>query len=318
MKRKTRKKKMYRRSKNHCGRPHKKYARRNPETITARAAGKLMRSQGLKNKLPAIGRCVRLADGRDLCHDGRGYYLAGSTAASWEAAWQANRRSLGGKYRNPSPRSSQKDPFARSQWLKKQQDAIEHRGRLHGLRGKKLWKFVAERMADDKYGNPHPSGLSYGEQIQRAWKQQKKKGDHLGMLYYETFGPKSSGLASWEAFKGSWAGQEWIKKQKQSNPKTNTGARAMTTVQALRLSPRKLGAKLQEWHGGGGSGLYAVGSTLSATGKLPSDASYVAAAIRELINLKKDANFPETVTAGDVQETKALATAIRMLQKKGF
>ncbi len=82
-----------------------------------------------------------------------------------------------------------------------------------------VWGRDPEEPTHGRYRNPHPSGLSYGEQVQRAWKQQKKKGDKLGMLYYETFGPGSSGMASWERFKGSAAGESWIEQQKQLNPR---------------------------------------------------------------------------------------------------
>ena len=52
--------------------------RRNPVTLTARAAGKLARADPAVRRLPRVGWCVRLSDGRELCHDARGYYLVGA------------------------------------------------------------------------------------------------------------------------------------------------------------------------------------------------------------------------------------------------
>ena len=49
-----------------------------PPSITARAAGQLVRADPAVRRLPRRGYCVRLSDGRELCHDARGYYLVGT------------------------------------------------------------------------------------------------------------------------------------------------------------------------------------------------------------------------------------------------
>jgi ribosomal protein L10 len=71
------------------------------------------------------------------------------------------------------------------------------------------------------------------------------------------------------------------------------------------MSKRTLASRLLDWHGGGGTGLYSVGSTLFAA-KEP-DPEQVARAINELRTLKAYARFPECVTAEDEAECNALA-----------
>ncbi len=51
---------------------------RNPfAQLPARAAGRLVRRDPAVRRLPRRGYCVRLSDGRELCHDSQGYYLVG-------------------------------------------------------------------------------------------------------------------------------------------------------------------------------------------------------------------------------------------------
>jgi len=67
--------------------------------LTGRQAGKLVREQfGRGRKLPKVGRCLRLMDGRELCHDANGYYLVGSV-------------------RNPSSAQKKQNP---EMWIKKE------------------------------------------------------------------------------------------------------------------------------------------------------------------------------------------------------
>ncbi len=92
-----------------------------------------------------------------------------------------------------------------------------------------------------------------------------------------------------------------------------------------KLSPRrqeKLALTLLEWHGGGSSALYAVGSCMladanNATEYDPSnhrghadsdeETGAVRRAVFELRGLRKNANYPETVTAKMEGECNALA-----------
>lgn len=46
--------------------------------LSARAAGRIARGDLAVRRLPRRGYCVRLSDGRELCHDSQGYYLVGS------------------------------------------------------------------------------------------------------------------------------------------------------------------------------------------------------------------------------------------------
>lgn len=46
--------------------------------LSARAAGRVARGDPAVRRLPRRGYCVRLSDGRELCHDSQGYYLVGS------------------------------------------------------------------------------------------------------------------------------------------------------------------------------------------------------------------------------------------------
>ena len=55
---------------------------RNPETITSRKAGSMLRAAGVK-RLPKVGICTSLGDGREICHDSRGYYVVGHTKEQW-------------------------------------------------------------------------------------------------------------------------------------------------------------------------------------------------------------------------------------------
>jgi hypothetical protein len=48
--------------------------------LTAKRAGKLARANGFK--LPKIGKCIRLKNGKELCHDAHGYYIPGPTEAT--------------------------------------------------------------------------------------------------------------------------------------------------------------------------------------------------------------------------------------------
>ena len=58
---------------------------------------------------------------------------------------------------------------------------------------------------------------SYGDQIKAALRRaikfaRLKRHDALAVLYYQSKGGTSA-CASWETFKGSWAGQQWIAQQ---------------------------------------------------------------------------------------------------------
>ena len=60
---------------------------------------------------------------------------------------------------------------------------------------------------------PHPSGLTYGEQIERAAKSARKRGDHEAAVYYGSLQEKdTSASASFEQFKGSAAYAFWREK----------------------------------------------------------------------------------------------------------
>ncbi len=54
--------------------------------------------------------------------------------------------------------------------------------------------------------------LSYKEQITRLFRQAAKRRDEAAMQYY---GEAFSGVAcvSFERFKGSWAGENWLKQR---------------------------------------------------------------------------------------------------------
>lgn len=82
---------------------------------------------------------------------------------------------------------------------------------------------------------------------------------------------------------------------------------------------KSLAIHLLEWHGGQGSGLYAVGSCMLSDVERgfdydPKDnkghageSGAVARALRELRNLKQDAAFPASVTPRDEAECNRLA-----------
>lgn len=59
---------------------------------------------------------------------------------------------------------------------------------------------------------------SFQEQIDRAIRKIRNNKNmpadekKLAINYYNEKRQNTSALASWESFKGSWAGQEWIKK----------------------------------------------------------------------------------------------------------
>jgi len=55
--------------------------------------------------------------------------------------------------------------------------------------------------------------LTMGEQLTKEWRKTFKTGDKLARLYYETR-TNCCACASWDTFKNSWAGQEWIKRNK--------------------------------------------------------------------------------------------------------
>ena len=61
--------------------PRRRKPRGNPVTLSARAAGKIASADPAVRRLPRVGWCVRLSDGRELCHDARGYYLVGTAHA---------------------------------------------------------------------------------------------------------------------------------------------------------------------------------------------------------------------------------------------
>lgn len=73
----------------------------------------------------------------------------------------------------------------------------------------------------------------------------------------------------------------------------------------------ELALRLMDWHGGMGSGLYAVGSNLY-TGYDPSIGD-VTRAISELRNLKRQANYPACVTPQDEVECNELADMLEVL-----
>ena len=74
---------------------------------------------------------------------------------------------------------------------------------------------------------------------------------------------------------------------------------------------KQLAEDLLQWHGGMGSGLYAVGSFLYG-GREPEE-KQIRRAIDELRNLRRDANFPECVTDDDMSECAALAERLEKL-----
>lgn len=73
--------------------------------------------------------------------------------------------------------------------------------------------------------------------------------------------------------------------------------------------------ELLDWHGGQSSGLYSVGSTLLAYGKngIKNMEPSIRRAISELRNLRRDANYPECVSAQDEQTCNALADRLQAL-----
>lgn len=78
---------------------------------------------------------------------------------------------------------------------------------------------------------------------------------------------------------------------------------------------RRLANNLLRWHGGGGSGLYAVGSAMLAACLKPrryeADAEQTRRALYELTHLKQDAEHPECVSKRDIADCNRLA---RILQ----
>lgn len=53
--------------------------------------------------------------------------------------------------------------------------------------------------------------LTVGEWITKEWRKTFKTGNKMARLYYESLGPCSA-VTSWEVFKTTWAGEEWIKR----------------------------------------------------------------------------------------------------------
>lgn len=53
--------------------------------------------------------------------------------------------------------------------------------------------------------------LSYDEQIISQIRKYRKLGNGAAVLYYEQRLGTSNACASWETFKGSWAGENWLK-----------------------------------------------------------------------------------------------------------
>lgn len=83
---------------------------------------------------------------------------------------------------------------------------------------------------------------------------------------------------------------------------------------------RELANDLMSWHGGQSSGVYAVGSCMSSdtdrglrysTTRHYGHVEAVRLAIAELQNLKRDANFPETVGPAQEAECNALAEKLK-------
>ena len=56
------------------------------------------------------------------------------------------------------------------------------------------------------------NNLTYNEQLQLQIRKATKQKNFLAVLYYSERLGTTSACASWETFKGSAAGQEWIKK----------------------------------------------------------------------------------------------------------
>ena len=52
--------------------------------------------------------------------------------------------------------------------------------------------------------------LTYTEQLTACIRRAKKQGDYLAVLYYRSKVGTTVACASWEAFKGSWAAEQWI------------------------------------------------------------------------------------------------------------
>lgn len=55
------------------------------------------------------------------------------------------------------------------------------------------------------------NSLSYEEQLTRAIRKARKENDAEATLYYEQKLGTSSACGAWETFKGSWAGEQWLK-----------------------------------------------------------------------------------------------------------
>lgn len=79
----------------------------------------------------------------------------------------------------------------------------------------------------------------------------------------------------------------------------------------------KLALHLLQWHGGGGSGLYAVGSTWFAGKPIPQ--KEIERALFEIDSLtKREVNFPNLITESDIKELTSLKDKIiRMSEKPG-
>lgn len=81
----------------------------------------------------------------------------------------------------------------------------------------------------------------------------------------------------------------------------------------MNTRSERFALKLLLYHGGGGSGIYAVGSTLFV-GMTP-DPIQVQRALDELRNPRKYAKFPELVTDKDIRAENALANRLERMMK---
>jgi hypothetical protein len=87
---------------------------------------------------------------------------------------------------------------------------------------------------------------------------------------------------------------------------TNTGDPALTADQLSIMDSKEFAENILNWHGGGGSGIYSVGSTLLA-GHEP-DPMEIKRAINEL---EKDTASPHGYTDGDKMEMSNFANELR-------
>lgn len=76
------------------------------------------------------------------------------------------------------------------------------------------------------------SKLSFGEQIQLAYRKAKKEQNFEAMAYYADLTPDIAAMTSFESFKGSWAYHRWIK----------------LTKTITKISELTIDAKRYSWH----------------------------------------------------------------------